>query len=562
MSTIRGILDEFLFPQIERLVQLTDREGEDATFCGYPALHDNDHFMRGELMRNALSLAIRRCKDGDPHGKELFETINRLSYLLKGYYLGTWGKLRMLEGLAEAKDEGLLHLLNDETLEIFRIASDYEDFLDKETLMLKHGLPTNYYHVAMGCAGFREALGWENEGMADKLCAKFIAIMEENSSAGWADEQPPFGRFDGYTINSPMEIAMALRGIHRELPDSIRSNLHDSAALCLKLRNRKGTGFCYGRSIAAHGDMTCALVLSEAMAHGLLSEDEQRKAIPYIVAILEKMRAFWFDEEMGAINLWLHGRATNSYRNLTRIVQVSLDMYAKLTAILNNAERGGYADLVVENPDFGQTSCWTCDETVFDEGEDKKRALYILRNRDLIFSLPLTGTGSYATHAAYQPFPALPQFIEAAQEATHPFLVPWATLADGRTAIPAGGYETIEAKETENGIVITAAGKMTVVDPAVHDQEPTFCGHFTAEYRFEGSRIDVTFRMEGEIVSVRMLYAGNAAVTAHGFDAQRTFTPDSADSDFHTPHGALTQGVEWTGSSENVGYTVDLSACL
>lgn len=559
MTTIRGILEDFLCTQIEKLVQIVEQGGEEATFYGYPAVHDNDHFMRGELMRNALSLAIRRCKAGDPRGDEMFATINALAYLLDGYYLGTWGKLRMLEGLAEAQDENLLHKLTDKTLEIFRIASDYEDFLDKENLLLKHGLPTNYYHVAMGCAGFREKLGWENDGMADKLCDKFIGIMEANSSAGWADEQPPFGRFDNYTLNSPMEIAIALRGIHRELPDSIRKNLRGSAVLSLKLRNNKGTGFVYGRSIAAHGDIACALVLSEAMMHGLLAEEEKNQAIPFIGKALEKLRCFWFDEEMGCFNLWLKGRATNSYRNLTRILQVSLDMYAKLTLLLNNAEACGYADSLIPASDFGRTDGWSCEETVFDEGDGKKRALYILRNKDLIFSLPLVGTGSYATHAAYQPFPALPQFMEAAQEATHPFLVPWATLADGKTAIPAGGYETIGIANTENGVVITAQGRMTVVDPTVHDQEPTFFGRFAAEYRFEDKRIDVTFRMEGDVESVRMLYAGEAKITGNGFDSSRTFTPAADDPDFHTPHGALTKGIEWTGTHPVVGYTVDLS---
>ena len=562
MTTIRSILEDFLFEQIEKLVNLVDREGIDATFYGYPALHDNDHFMRGELMRNALSLAIRRCKQGDKRGEETFETINRIAYILDDYHLGTWGKLRMLEGLAEAQDEEMLHKLTEKTLSIFRIASDYEDFLDKETLTLKHGLPTNYYHVAMGCAGFREKLGWENDGMADKLCDKFIGIMEENSSAGWADEQPPFGRFDNYTLNSPMEIAIALRGVHRELPESIRKNLRDSAKLSLKLRNAKGTGFVYGRSIAAHGDIACALVQSEAMMHGLLTEEEQKLAIPYIAAALNKLRTFWFDEEMGVFNLWLKGRATNSYRNLTRILQVSLDMYAKLTLLLNNAEACGYADAIIADGDFGETNGWACDETVFDEGAGKKRALYILRNKNLIFSLPLVGTGSYATHACYQPFPALPQLIEAAQEATHPFLVPWATLADSRTAIPAGGYETIDVAETENGVVITAKGKMTCVDPSVHDQEPTFGEGFTAEYHFEGKHIHVVFYMEGDVKSVRMLYAGEAKVAAHGFDNAREFTPDAADSDFHTPHGALKQGTEWTGTNAKVGYTVDLSELL
>ena len=563
MTTIRGILEDFLCTQIARLVDLADREGLDATFYGYPALHDNDHFMRGELMRNALSLAIRYHKNNDPRSDELFETINRLSYILDGYYLGTWGKLRMLEGLAEAQDEGLLHKLTPKTLEIFRIASDYEDFLDKETLLLKHGLPTNYYHVAMGCAGFREMLGWENDGMADKLCAKFIGIMEENSSAGWADEQPPFGRFDNYTLNSPMEIAIALRGIHRQLPASILKNLRDSARLSLKLRNKKGTGFVYGRSIAAHGDIACALVLSEAMMHDLLTDEEKQQAIPFIGKALEKIRTFWFDEEMGVINLWLKGRATNSYRNLTRILQVSLDLYAKLTLLLNNAEACGYAeDALPDDADFGQTADWTCAEEVFDEGVGKKRALYILRKKDLVFSLPLVGTGSYSTHACYQPFPALPQLIEAAQEATHPFLVPWATLADGRTVIPAGGYETIEAKQGENGVVITAKGKMTVVDPSVHDQDPTFFGSFTAEYRFEGYHIHVVFYMEGDVTAVRMLYAGPAKVAAHGFDTARDFIPAADDSDFHTPHGALLRGTEWTGTASAISYTVDLSDLL
>ena len=193
-------------------------------YGGFPALEDDTFMVRGAIMQAVATLAIYDQKTGNLRFADNLRRMSSFSSLFIGQPTKTWGKLKLLMGLSDLMDAGLLASVSPETIAIYRQASDYSDFLDKETLFL-HGLPTNYYHVAMACAAYREKLGWENEGMADRIRDKILGVIQDHSSEGWSDEQPPHGRFDIYSINVPMELVPPLMQTGHEVPPSALENL-------------------------------------------------------------------------------------------------------------------------------------------------------------------------------------------------------------------------------------------------------------------------------------------------------------------------------------------------
>ena len=555
-QTIRQMLESFSHPMLEDIVSLIDRDGEQAVYGGFPALEDDTCMVRGMIIQAAAMLAAYDWKNDDPRYQDHLRQVNNFSRLLINQPLKTWGKLKLLIGLCALDDANLFSHISEEALTIYRQASDFEDFFDKEAVTLKLGLPTNYYHVAMACAAYREKLGWEKKGMADAIRDRMLGMMQSNSSEGWSDEQPPYGRFDTYSLNVPMELAAPLLATGHEIPAQIMDALMVSARAALALRNARGDGFPYGRSLCIHGDLTPIEILGLALELNLFEGKERQDAIAYLGRCIRKIKDFWYDPELGFINIWLKGRATNQYRNISRILSVNVETHLKLFDALQTAEKLGFADTVLPESDFGKTDTWACQEILFDQKENRHLSLFLLRRQDRLFALPLISAGRHFLKAAYLPFPAMPRLLEAPPDSPIPFLVPHYILPDGRRVVPAGFYETIQVENGTDRVVITARGNMSLSDPPRLGGNPEAHAPYTAIYTFDGDTLSAQFDTEAEIAAVQMVYAGNARVEVLGFD--QTEALDVANEQYHTPHGAPEKGMQWTGKNARVGYRIQL----
>lgn len=555
--TLRSIIEKFVYHdlarEIDRTGAMVEKIGDEATYCGYPALNDIANMTRGNLISSTITLAVYKCKNGDPGADAMFSRVNNLIHMLLGTKTATWGKLAVLNGLSLLMDEGLLDKITAESIEICKEATDYGDFLDKETLTLINKA-TNYYHVAMECAARREKLGFESEGMSQKIMMRLLGIMDKESSAGWSDEQPSFGRFDLYTLEVPSHLMEQYLSMGQPVPQNVMDSFAEVVSIFFWLRNPWGDGFPYGRSRAVNGDLAQARTLLKAMQMNMLSEQAFRDAHAYIARVAEKVRDFWYDPELGCVNLWLKGRNTDLYRNITRILEVNMGVQNSMRNILQSAEALGIADMPVPESDYGYTDTWQCKETIFDEAPDKKRAAYFLRRGDRIFALPLIGTGKYACHAAYLPFPVCARFIESPQDTSVPFLTPRYKTADGKILIPAGFFREIRTEISFDKVVIYAQGQMSIVDPSLNINEPKPYGRFSAVYTFEGDYIRVSFDTDVPVVHTEMFYAGPAKVKGYGFEQLREV--DATSSEYDTIHGSPSKGIEWTGSCAAVGYEI------
>lgn len=163
---------------------------------------------------------------------------------------------------------------------------------------------------------------------------KLLKILETSSTNGWMDEQPPYGRFDRYSLLVASETYDTLESLGKTIPDSMSKNLKNSAEIILFMANNRGDGINYGRSLSSYGDSAALEILSSAAACGLLDETQQKQAITYSLRIIEKLKHFWYDENRKSFNLWWDGRNTNKYRNISRILEANLDMAIHLLIVL------------------------------------------------------------------------------------------------------------------------------------------------------------------------------------------------------------------------------------
>lgn len=550
MKTIRELVGKFIYEHMERMTELVAQGGPDVEMDGIVCLQERSGFTQGALIENAMYLFIHYNKTSDERTEESLRRVHYFISFIEDMQVKTWGKLAILRGLAVMNKEGLLDRMDPEKLALLKEKTDYTDFLDKETLELNE-LPSNYYHVAMACAGYREQLGWE-VGEYSQLCLeKLMDIMKQKSQSGWMDEEVPYGRFDRYSMMIASELTDTLDALKKNVPEFVLDNLKAATDVTYCMVNETGEGVTYGRSLSVHGDSGPVEILSTAFKHDLVEAEKIDEGMCYCVKSLEKVLGFWYRN--GIFDIWNDGRTTNGYRQKHRILEVNLDMTTHMFHILENMEAAGLADYRPTGK-FSQPDSWIYHKIQFVKKEKEEKVLYILKRGADTFMLPLIGAGNLWKSAAYLPFPAKPMLLEAPPESYIPFLVPEVTMKNGAVAMPIQYLECIGEEEGEDLVIITAKGKMCRMDSSSPEAMEE---NFKIIYRFDGQSIEVTFEFDGAVESVRMEYAGNADVEVSS-EAQIQILETAEDPAYFTPHGRLRIGKRWMGCGNIWKYKIRL----
>lgn len=552
MKTVREQIGNFIYEHMERLTELIAQGGPDVKMDGIVCLQERSGFTQGALIENAIYLYMHYCENNDEKMDEALRRVHYFISFIEDMHVETWGKLAILRGLATMNKKGLLDRIAPKTLEILKDKTDYSDFLDKETLEL-NDLPSNYYHVAMACAGYREQLKWE-EGQYSQLCLeKLMEIMLQKTQSGWMDEEIPYGRFDRYSMMIASELTDTLDALGKPIPEFVINNLKDSTDVTLCLINERGEGVTYGRSLSVHGDSGVVDLLSTAFKHGLVPSEKIDQAMIYCVKVLEKVLGFWYRPEVGYFDIWNNGRTTNGYRQKHRILEVNLDMTTHLVHILENMEAAGLADYRPMGT-LSQFDSWIYHKIQFVKTPKEERVLYILKRGTDTFLLPLVGAGNLWKSAAYLPFPAKPMLLEAPPESYLPFLVPEVTFENGIIAMPIQYIECVTEEQEPDQITILVKGNMCRMDtnkPELIEET------FETKYCFNGANIEVEFKFQGDVKQMRMVYAGSANVEVTT-DAQMQMLDTAENPVYFTPHGRLVSGKCWIGNGNNWKYKVSL----
>ena len=561
MRTVRELTEELAFSLADRLTAIVERDGNDATLLGYPIIADESCFTKGAVIGICTQLYLRAVRAGAPDaGKYRERMLHAFSLVGDDETVRTWGKLSILKSVLALKKEGELSLLSEEQLALLNRKTVYDDFADLESLRLIGLAASNYFHVAMECAGLRELLGFESKGASERFKEKMISVMKEGSESGWMDESPPNGRFDSYSVGMNLTMCNALELVEKPVPDFMRENAIKSAELFFAARNRKGHGFSYGRSISMYGESAAVGHMLYAIRAGVFTGARREEAIAYCIHAAEKLVDFWYDKELGLCNIWLKGRATENYRGIHRIFEVNMEFVKILWEVLDGFEQIGWADKLPET-DVSLPDTWQWHKELFVDGEEHKRAAYVLRYENHAFMLPLIGISTYMGCGSYMPFPHEPWFLESPPskvEWEHPFLTPAVVLKDGTVAFPVQYYTAIRERETAKGLQITAEGHLAVSHRNYKNPCHMIKETFSVAYVFEDSRIRVEYDIPDGVYAT-VLFAGEStahldfcnAVSVNPFDA-------SGNEQYHTPSGALKEGVHAAYRGGHVVYEISL----
>lgn len=518
MATLREKIEGFIYPFYERFTDLCYKGGEDTEFLGVRLLDDASRFTHGALVNAAATLYQYYAKTQDARRGEVLKRLHLFIKLAAENVCKTWGKIAILRAFCTLDDAGLIDDIDPEYTALVKEKTNYEDFFDKERLDTR-GMATNYMQVAMACAAMRERLGWENEGYSKRIMEKLSSILLTTASDGWLDDEIPYGRFDRYSLVLSSEFADTARIARLDVPDFIKKNIRRSAEIMLFSANSKGDCIPYGRSVAIHGDSTAAEVLSTAIAEGLLNEEECRTAITYMMAIYDKKLSFWYDEGVGAFNMWWGGRGHDSYRPIDRILETNLDAANHMYMQLKNLTEGGVADIEIDGA-IDSSSKWESKFIRFRSMDDDERSLMILKRNGQLVMIPFVAFGShFGNHSAYYPFPAFSGgILESSPRAEFPFFVPEYTDEDGKKYRPVQYFNKVDHTCENGNIELTATGYLAIIDGTDAHRSDI---KFEIKYKIKENTINVAINIGRNMVCAEMYTSEKSdhiSVLAKGFD--------------------------------------------
>ncbi|MBQ8208371.1 MAG: hypothetical protein IJZ89_06535 [Clostridia bacterium] len=552
MKSYRETTEKFAYSYMEYLIDLFDREGENATLGGFPCKIDENGLTLGGLLRSGVRLYLaeknqKRAEQLETRLLRFFGMINEDSKT------GPWGKQFILEALATLKNAGKLCIIPREKLELLEKKTDYGDFFNKEGLFIPKelGLPTNYYHVALACATYRELLGFENNGMSKKIADKLLEIMVNNSDDGWMDEVPPRGRFDSYSLDAYKTVYESLVMAGKAVPEFIIKNAKEAVFIHLSAKNRHGHGFKYGRSLSVYGEIGTLRQICFGFKHGFIEDKDE--AIAYCIHICERLINFWYRKDENFFDIWTGSRSTDCYRSPEVIFNLNLGMCVAMTEVLEVFTALGI-DTYIPLKDVSEPEKWEARKTVFVKEKGKERVLYVLRRGKHSFMLPFVGMSNKpnTVNDMYFAFPHEQEFTEAPVWRYQPFLVPEITMEDGTVAVLMEGFEEISESYGDDKITINVHGKLVGRDTA-----PTDIG-FDGEYVLDGEKINVKFNIHKSYKSARMLFCGAKTDHVKFIESEKEEISDVSDEkDFRAACGGI-KACKTAYFKDRIGYEIVL----
>jgi hypothetical protein len=445
-----------LLPQMAVLLDKLLVEKRDMTLDGVKVFEADDKFLPGKIAIGLAYLIVDTPRT-DPKFKKYLAAYRQIADMTVDDPNDTWGIYYYCQALHMLKDAGLLdQAVSPETQAKLKAKLDWRRFVHQGDLTLIN-LPNNYYGVAFSVARLRYRLGWEDASASEALLARTLDHYRKYSGEyGFADETDGDGRFDRYSVLLIGEISHRLIEAGMPATPEVRAWLRRSVDLMLPRLNMRGEGFEYGRSIGTYGETAFLEVLTAAAKLDVLTPKEKTMAYAFSSRVAARYMDFWFDPKMGSVNMWEHGRRTDTYRGKHRILGENLSLgrqYIYTSAIWNEL---GFKD---KTPDPGfaawldalpkRTVTW------FARGKND-RLVVTLRDGKRVIGLPIINGGeSQHMNTPYYPIPSSPGMLQGVADAVFPQLLPRITLADGAQLAPLAYAKDVKVDEQGARTVVT-----------------------------------------------------------------------------------------------------------
>lgn len=555
-----------LLPQMAVLLDKLMVEKHDTTLDGVRVFDAHDKFLPGKVAIGLAYLLIDTPRD-DPKFATYLAGYRQIADTTVDDTNNTWGVYYYCQALHMLQEAGLLEqAVSPQTLAKLKAKLDWRAFVRTDDLTLID-LPNNYYGVAFSVARLRHQLGWEDASASEALLERTLDHYRKYSGDyGFADETDGEGRFDRYSVLLIGEISHRLIEAGMPATPEVKGWLRKSVDLMLPRLNMRGEGFEYGRSIGTYGETAFLEVLTAAAKLDVLTPREKAMAYAFSSRVTARYMDFWFDPQMGSVNLWEHGRRTDAYRAKHRILGENLSLarqHIYTNAIWNEQ---GFKN---QTPDPGYAAWLDAlpkrSVTWFARGEHD-RLVVTLRDRGRVIGLPIINGGKgQHENTPYYPIPFSPGVLAGVADGEFPQLLPRLTLSDGSRLAPLAYARNV--KVTEQGVRTIVTYEQDQLDRLGADA-PIADDRFSVKTTYvlepgKISRTDVFTPGKGQAVkAVDLSFAGFSTmpstrdgVTTYGEGEVRRFKvtglscasrPLADEEAYRTPTGAFQSLVECT----------------
>lgn len=315
-----------------------------------------------------------------------------------------------------------------------RLLDPTREQLDKR-LLERNDYENHFQSFNIAKAVTRFSLGLSKKDETGRLIERFLEQIESSSSNGYFDDAVSAdtlsGAFDIYGVLSFVFIRQALQ-LHgnlnlreRKLP-SLRTYSEKYLKLIPDLVRQDGTGFAYGRSIGAYGQMHCISLILQALRDDWIAHTQRDLYTDTVRRLFMNFFVTYLDQEHGYLVIRDDERSTVSYHT-TRMANFDATRYLCQWARLARSIKGSAAPTAPVAPRK------VARYVSFDKSHKKEQGLFVYQDPDsgLAIQLPLIASGRSGEQSCdYLAFPHSPGIFDWPVDTYLPIMLPELTFGD------------------------------------------------------------------------------------------------------------------------------------
>ncbi|WOO43382.1 hypothetical protein [Rubellicoccus peritrichatus] len=359
------------------------------------------------------------------------------------------------------------------------------------------------FNIAKSVARF--SLGLSKKDETGKLIDRFVERLNENSSAGFLDDNPEGlgGCFDIYGLMSFVFIRQSLQlhsNIHlrdRKLP-SLRTHAGKYIKMLPDIVRQDGLGWPYGRSIGAYGQMHCISLVMQALRDGWIEEADRPKYLDIMRRLFQYFFTTYLDHEHGYLVI-RDAERTAGANHTTRIANYDAARYLCQWARLARAIGGQMEAKPAPSKRKGRF-------VVYNKDHRKEQGVFNYNDPDsgLHVVIPLVSQGTQRDSGS-QAFPHAPGIFDWPVSTYLPILVPELTFGE-HTIVP-----SFYGKRCATGLGLRNSFFFRYEQPDLITTDEKYVsglGSCKVNWTFLGGKItsEFTFQVKNQIQLDKMRY--------------------------------------------------------
>ncbi|MFP4069263.1 MAG: hypothetical protein ACLFVC_03695 [Opitutales bacterium] len=316
-----------------------------------------------------------------------------------------------------------------------RLMEPTQEQLDKR-LLERSDYSDHFQAFNIAKAVTRYSLGLSKKDETGRLIERFLERIESKSSGGYFDDAGDSegklgGAFDIYGVLSFVFIRQALQ-LHaninlrdRKLP-SLRTYAERYLKLIPDLARQDGTGWAYGRSVGAYGQMHCISLILQALRDGWIGDNQRDLYVDTVRRLFMNFFVTYLDQEHGYLVIRDDERNTVPYHT-TRMANFDAARYlCQWTRLARSIGGSAAPSAPVPARKVGRY-------VNFNKTHRQEQGLFVYQDADsgLAFQLPLIGSSDQGKGTCdYLAFPHSPGIFDWPVDTYLPIMQPELTFGD------------------------------------------------------------------------------------------------------------------------------------